>query len=532
MHFVSALDTVWGVRAVLGLHETVCSGAADGYGRMALRPALTLLHLGPGLANALANFHNCRRAGTPVVNVIGDMATWHKQADPLLDMDIGSLAATVSSSVIHCTLADNPKEKMADAIQAAQTPAVAGTSRVSTLIVPHDLSWTRIETIHQGGNVNGSARRSPSRSPSHSPSRSLSRNQSYRRPTLPDGVLAFIRDCASALIDQSAQGSVALYIGGRAALCENGALLAVGRIAAALKAPIFCENAFSRLDRGAGLPAMKRLPYFPHEAAAALAPFSALLLVDVRRPVANFGYEGGPSQLIRQSDDTIWEFDAAEIDIAAALDALCEAVGGNKITPGVNCRGVFAQPSRPPVPSGRLTAANLCTIVAALQPEGAIIVDESLTSGGSYFDASAGCPQFSHLTLTGGAIGCGIPLSLGASMACPGRTVINLQADGSGLYSVQGLWTQAREGLKVITIICANRNYAILKLEMAKQRISPSNGPAAKTLTDLGSPPVDWQKLSEGFGVPGSKVDTCASMVEAFTKALERNGPSLIEACL
>jgi acetolactate synthase-1/2/3 large subunit len=530
MHFVSALDTVWGVRAVLGLHETVCSGAADGYGRMALRPALTLLHLGPGLANALSNFHNCRRAGTPVVNVIGDMASWHKQADPLLNMDIESLAATVSSSVIQCTLADDPRERMAAAIRAAETPAVAGTSRVSTIIVPHDLSWTRSELKKVPQGSNGSARRSSSRSPP----RSLSSQAQTPLQTvvLPETVLSFVKDCASSLIDQSSRGKVAIYIGGRAALSENGALYAVGRIAAALQAPIFCENAFSRLDRGAGLPRVRRLPYFPHEAAAALAPFSALLLVDVRRPVANFGYEGGPSQLIHQSDDSVWELDAAEIDIPAALEALCKAVGGNQITPGVNCRGVFAPPSRPPLPSGRLTASHLCTIVAALQPEGAILVDESLTSGGSYFDASAGCPQFSHLTLTGGAIGCGIPLSVGASMACPGRTVINLQADGSGLYSVQGLWTQAREGLKVITIVCANRNYAILKLEMAKQRISPSNGPAARALTDLGSPPVDWVKLGEGFGVSSLRADTCEVLIEAFKSALERSGPSLIEACL
>ena len=167
------------------------------------------------------------------------------------------------------------------------------------------------------------------------------------------------------------------------------------------------------------------------------------------------------------------EIDSAEVNVSLVLERMCMELDASSITPLVNCRGSFCSSDRPKIPSGRLTASALCQIVAALQPAEAIIVDESLTSGNSYWDHSKGCPPFSHLTLTGGAIGCGPPLAVGTALACPERKVINLQADGSCMYSIQALWTQAREKLDVVNIICANRTYAILKVEMAKQRITP-----------------------------------------------------------
>lgn len=368
------------------------------------KPALTLLHLGPGLANALTNLHNARRAGTPVVNLIGDMATWHKAADPILNMDIEALARTVSQRVI------TPKSGSASDLATAMTEACRttekldriGGSRVTTLIVPHDMSWER----------------HPCTNAVHSTSAS--------RFPLPMEALQFIKDCAKALT--SCQGKKALYIGGRASIAENDALMNIGRIAAATGATLYSENAFARLDRGAGLPAIQRLPYFPQDAARTLSEFEQLVLIDVRRPVANFGYEKGPSQLItKQSDEQIWEMDSADIDIVAALQALALEVGADKITPFVNCRGSFVSPSRPTLPSGKLSPTSMCQVVAALQPEGAIIIDESLTSGNAYWEASKWCPQFSHLCLTGGAIGCGPPLSVGAAVACADRVVINLQ---------------------------------------------------------------------------------------------------------
>jgi acetolactate synthase-1/2/3 large subunit len=277
---------------------------------------------------------------------------------------------------------------------------------------------------------------------------------------------------------------------------------------------------------------IRRLPYFPQEAASVLGSFEMLLVIDARRPVANFGYEGGPSHLIAHPDANVWELDSADVDIGHALRALTDAVGATAIKPFLNCGGVFCSPSRPQLPRGRLTAAGLCQTIASLQPRDAIIVDESLTSGSSYFEASAGCPPFTHLTLTGGAIGCGPPLSIGAAVACPERVVINIQADGSGMYAVQALWTQAREGLHVVTVVCSNRTYAILKLEMAKQRITPSNGAAARALTDIGSPPIDWVKLAQGLGAAAVRVDTCERLAQELATALDRTGPTVIEACI
>ena len=515
MHFVSALDTVWGVRAVLGLHETVCSGAADGYARMSRKPALTLLHLGPGLANALANFHNARRAGSPVLNIVGDMATWHKEADALLNMDITALGRSVSKEVLICSQDDDPSIMMRKACELSLRAGNPGESRVITLVMPHNVSWNRVPSNPTG------SRESP---PQASFPKSAKSSGHLIAPAR-----QFILDCAQSL-SKLPKGKVAIYIGGRAALKDGNAIIFVGKIAAALRASLFCENSFSRLDRGAGLPSPQRLPYFPQDALSTLSQFDSLLLIDVRRPVANFGYDGGPSQLIAIPDERVWELDTAEIDLDSALRLLCEEVGGNNIEPFKNCGGVFRDESRPPLPTGRLSATALCHIIAALQPEGAIIVDESLTSGNAYWDVSHGCPPFSHLTLTGGAIGCGPPMSVGAALACEGRTVINFQADGSAMYSLQALWTQAREGLKIITIICANSSYAILKLEMAKQRIVPSNGPAAQNLTNIGTPRIDWVAVAQGMGIRATACSSCEEVTAALKAAFDRSGPSLIEA--
>lgn len=396
------------------------------------------------------------------------------------------------------------------------------------------------------------------------------------------GAITFIKECAAALL-RCSRGKAAICIGGRAGLRDGDAVLSAGRIVTATGAALFCENAFARLDRGAGLPAVQRLPYFPQDAAAALAKYECLVLVDVRRPVANFGYDGGTSQLVQQADSQIWELDAAAVDVAAALHILSKEVGGGTVEPLKNCRGMFCSPVRPEMPCGKLNATSLCHIVAALQPAGAIIVDESLTSGNAYWEASRGCPPFSHLTLTGGAIGCGPPLAVGAAVACVTRPVINLQADGSGMYSIQALWTRAREGLHVVTIVCANRTYAILKVEMAKQRIAPRyvsealpccalNGAgvhprhAAPALQQwpgsqgshgdrkpchrLGCPgqgvcgregsrhvPRAFAHLlaaaMQGMGVAASRATTCEELAEQLTAALDRSaGPSLIEACI
>lgn len=236
--------------------------------------------------------------------------------------------------------------------------------------------------------------------------------------------------------------------------------------------------------------------------------------------------------MIRQDDARVWDIDAGA-RVSETLAMLRDEVSRLLLrrVPSESPEIRLPAPPPPPLPSGPLTPASLCTAVAATQPEGTILVDESLTSGGSYWDVSAGCPRFTHLALTGGAIGFGPPASVGAAVAAPGRRVINLQADGSGLYAAQALWTQARERLDVVTVVCANATYAILKLELAMQRVGPP-GDASRVLTNIADPAIRWVELAEGFGVPARTVDSAEAFAEAMREALSRSGPSLIEAKL
>lgn len=535
MHVVGALDATPDVRGVLCLHENVVAGAADGYARMERKPAMALLHLGVGLANGLANLHNARRAGSPVVVLVGEMATWHRGKDSLLEMDIVKLAETVSK---HVAVSAEPGALAKDtlrAIEATQTPNVVNGSRIATLVVPHDRTWEAADGSDAPDRqaVNGGAT-APAPAPEH-----LGEER-----VLTEGAKAFFRSCAQALREATNAGKrVLVYAGGSALVGDT--FKAVGRIAAALggptKAPIIVENAFARIDRGAGFPLATRIPYFPQDAQAAYARFDEVLCVDARLPVALFGYKDGPSDLLPPiGEDHIWEIDTG-FDIDGALELLEEELGARSIEPGVNCRGTFCAPAelrRPAMPAAdaNLTATSLCAIVAHLQPEAAVVVDESLTSGGAYWDESARCPPFSHLTLTGGAIGIGMPMAVGAAVACPDRVIINLQADGSGMYTCQALWTQARERLRVLTIVCFNNAYQILKIELMKQRIN-ATGAASKSMTDLGNPPIAWEPLVRGMGISNVRgARTCGEMASCMEEALrdltaaEPSGPWVIVA--
>ena len=299
-------------------------------------------------------------------------------------------------------------------------------------------------------------------------------------------------------------------------------------------ADVVCENAFARVDRGGSLPHLTRLPYFPKDAAKKLESYDVVVTCDARRPIAMFGYDGGPIHLLKQNDDFVWEIDCGG-DVANNLKVLLEEVV-KVVGEGVAGAKIEAAAAKRPAPprmpaDAKLNPGNLCAVVSFTQPAGCVLVDESLTSGGSYWDQSAGCPEFSHLTLTGGAIGFGPPASVGAAVACPDRWVINLQADGSAMYSPQALWTQARERLKVVTVVCANRAYQILKIEMAMQRIGPP-GFASKRLTDISQPAIDWVGIATGFGVPASTVTTVNELRAALEEAFTRSGPTLIEANL
>jgi acetolactate synthase-1/2/3 large subunit len=483
---VQALDAVPGVRSILGLFEGVCTGAADGFGRMSDRPALTLLHLGPGFANGIANLHNARRAHVPVVNLIGDQATWHLDADAPLTSDIVSLASPVSDWVRSAKSSEGLAADAADAIAASLAPP----GRVATLIVPADCAW--------------SAARGPERP---------------RDPDRPREIEASrIDEVAKAL--RSGESSVLLL--GPAGTRETS-LRAAGRIAAVSGCRLLCDTFPTRVERGGGLPAVERVGYFPEQALHQLADVAHLVVVGTRAPVAFFGYPDTPSSLVPEGC-RVHTLAHPEEDVPGALEALAAALGGTAEAPPTPVEN-------PDLPTGPLTPQSLAAAVSALQPEGAIVMDEGATSSGAYFPTSHRTRRHSYLALTGGAIGQGLPCATGASIACPDRPVIALQADGSAAYTLQALWTQAREGLDVTTILCSNRAYRILQLELGRAGVAEP-GPNARGLTDLSSPPIDWAELAKGFGVPGARATTADELVGELRLALSESGPHLIEAVL
>jgi len=486
---VAALDAIPGIRPVQALFEGVCTGAADGYGRMRDKPAMTLLHLGVGLSNGLANLHNAKRARTPVLNIVGEHATWHQRWDSPERTDIRGLALPVSDWVKTCESADTVSQDTADAISASLR------GQVAVLIVPQDSQWGECEP------------------------------QSIIRPQCAYGSMdeARVRRAAEAL--RSGTASL-LLLGGRA-LRPRG-LLAAARIKASTGCDILAETFAGRIERGAGLPGVDRLPYFPQQAIERLSRYQSVVLAGSRDPVATFAYRDGRSRFLRD-DQAIFTIADTNHDLEEVLDFMADLVSspGQATAP----TGLEEPLNRPTVPHGRLTAETACRTLAALQPEGAIIVDEAVTSGGTYDAFSKGAPPHTLLTVTGGAIGQGMPCALGAAIACPDRPVINLQADGSAMYTVQALWTQAREGLDVTTLLCANRSYDILKIEMARSGHVPL-GSAAQALTDLGSPDLDWVNMSKGMGVPAASVETSEDLARELTRALEEPGPHLIEMVL
>jgi acetolactate synthase-1/2/3 large subunit len=486
MQLVAALDAVPGIRAVLGLFEGVCTGAADGYARMTGRPALTLLHLGPGFANGIANLHNARRAHSPVVNLIGDHASWHLGADAPLTSDIESLASPVSGWVRRCAAAGDLAADGAAAIAAAQDPP----GQVATLIVPQDCAWDRV------------AGPAPPAKP-------------RARAAVSDSRV----DSAAAALESGAPG--ALFLGGSA--LRAPALRAAARIAAATGCALIHETFAARIERGSGLPQAERLPYFPEQGAERLRSLGHLVLAGAREPVAFFGYPDHPSRLA-PSAACVHVLAEDGDDVTGALEALALRVKAP-------ARVSSPTPERVGLPSGALTSGTLGQALAALQPDGAIVVDEGATSGLAYFALSGAAPPHDYLALTGGAIGQGLPSAVGAALACSDRKVISFQADGSGMYTVQSLWTCARESLDVIVVVAANRAYRILQVELARAGIAEP-GAQARALTDLSHPALDWVSLARGLGVPGSRAGTAEEFITAFRQALAEPGPRLIEAVI
>lgn len=476
MHFVAALDRVPAMRGVLCLFEGVCSGAADGYARMAGKPAATLLHLGPGLANGLANFHNARKARSPIVSLIGEHSTKHLAYDAPLTSDIAAFAGAVSPEIHRLPSAAEIGPTAARVIAAAcRYPG-----RIAHLIIPADHSWS------EGGPVGEVSPPEP--------------------PPLP------------VVPSLGGEGNWGLLLGGQTA---RGRGLALAARLAAVGWNVFIDRNASRVEMGRGGFQPERIAYFPGPAQAQLAGLTDLVLVEAKAPVSFFGYPDEASYLA-PATCRIHELSTPEQDGLAALEALAA---------GLPEAPIEDPPPLLPPASGPLTLAAIGQGIAALLPEGAIVSDEMVSSGPPVLAALRHAPRFDYLPVTGGSIGQGLPVAVGAAIACPDRKVVVLEGDGSALYTPQSWWTMARENLDVVTVIFANRRYQILDIEMRRTGAN-GFGPRAESMVDISTPLLDFVKIAEGLGVPAVRVETVDAFLEQFAAAMRERGPRVIEAVL
>jgi acetolactate synthase I/II/III large subunit len=480
MHFVAALDRVPGVRCVLALFEGVATGAADGYARIAGKPAATLLHCGPGLANGLANLHNAQRARVPMVNIIGDHATYHRVFDPPLAADIEGWARPVSVWTRTAWGAETVGVDAAAAVQAARNA-----SGIATLILPSDASW------NQGGVRAG------------------------RLPVTPPSPVRAATIASVARVLCSGEPAALMITG---AGLESDSLAAAHRVASATGAKLLAPSFNRLIQRGRGRHPIALLPYPVDNAVAALAGIRHLILVGSQEPIAFFAYPDQPS-LMRPNGSIVHILARPEEDVAGALAALAVELDAPPVPP--------PSAKHPEPAHGPVTSAAVAQTIAALIPENAVVVDESISFGLAFYPGTRDAAPHDWIQVTGGAIGSGLPIAIGAAIAAPGRRIINLEGDGSALYTVQALWTQARERLDVTTVILSNRKYAILEYELAKVGANP--GRTALDLFDLGNPTLDWTRMAGAMGVEAARAETLEGLADLLRASNRRSGPFLIE---
>lgn len=486
MHFVAALDRIPGMRCVLGLQENIVTGAADGYFRITGKPAATLLHCGPGLANGLSNLHNARRARSGIVNVVGDQATYHRPLDAPLTADAEGWARPVSSFVRTSRSAAEVGADAASAVQAART-APGG---IATLMLPADTAWTEAGIV---------------------------------APPLPVPTIApadpHAVNAAARLLRE--KKNVLLLLGGPAV--HEAAQKFVWRIAKATSAAMMTEGSNARTERGQGRLPLERVPYVNELATKVLAPYEHIILVNALPPVGFFAYPGKPSRLYPDNAQ-LHVLTRPEQDAVAALEALADALGA----PAAE---IPSNGARPEIVKGKPTPEGLASTVAAVLPENAVIVDESVSFGRGFFKNTHAAAPHDWLQIMGGAIGAGIPLATGAAIGVQqqgnDRRVLALQADGSAMYTLQGLWTQAREKLPVTTVILSNRKYQILIGEYFAVGANP--GPTAMNMLDLGNPNLDWPRIAGGFGVEAAQAETLEDCADLMAQSFRRAEPFLIE---
>ena len=484
MHFCAALDKVDGMRCILGLFEGVVTGAADGYGRMKDGPAATLLHTGPGLGNGLANLHNARKARTPIVNIVGEHATYHIAHDAPLTADIEGIARPVSDWVRTSADAVSVAADGAAAIAAARTPP----GQIATLVLPADTAWNDAEGPSPVPDVPAPQRVDEAR----------------------------VRACRDALTSGE---PVLILLGGRALRADATEL--AGRIAERTGALLMTEFAGARTERGAGRVNPERMPYVVDVALAATAGIRHVILVGAKMPVAFFAYPGKPSLLVPETARPV-ELAGVADDVVDGLERLADDLGA------MECEPRRESAKRPDLGSGDLDIHKIAAAIGHLMPEGCIISDEAITSGRMLHPYTTGCPHHDWLFGTGGSIGRALPEATGAAVACPDRKVLCLTGDGSALYTVQALWTQAREQLDVVTVIYANRTYAILHTELLNVGATP--GPKAHDMFDLDRPEINWVEMSHSMGVEARRADTAEEFNDALAAGFATPGPFLIEA--
>jgi acetolactate synthase-1/2/3 large subunit len=487
MQFVAALDSAPKIRSVLALFEGVVTGAADGYGRMADKPAATLLHLGPGLGNGLANLHNARRAHTPIVNVVGEHATFHRRFDPPLHTDIVSIAKGASEWIRTMESVD----EVADDVAAAVGASMESPGKVATLILPADVAWSEAKGESKKATFGKAARPSS---------------------TTVDDVARILKGGEK----------VALLLNGRGT--REASLRVASSIGKRTGARVMCDTFPARLERGAGRPVVERLPYIPQMILSLIADVKHLVLVGARAPVSFFAFPNGPSTAVPEGCKVHTLATESE-DLLGALEMLASAVGAPD--------DPTLQPAfTPPAPtSGAIQPDSLGSALGATLPPNAIVVDESNTVGFLAPMGTAGCAPHDWLCLTGGSIGMGLPAATGAALACRDRRVVCLDGDGSAMYTIQALWTQARENLDVTNVILANHSYAILNLEMMRMGLGQP-GPVAKQMLDLTNPKLDFVSAGKSMGVPSCRVTTAAELVAELRKSFATPGPTLIEAII
>ncbi len=487
MHFVSALDRIPGMRSVLCLFEGVATGAADGYARMTGKPACTLLHLGPGFANGMANLHNARRAQSPVINIVGDHATYHERFDAPLNSNIKGFAEAISHWTYRSRSARTVAVDAARAVRAArQAPG-----QIATLILPADTAWT----------------------PAERPSPALS----YAVPS------NVSQDAVDTVARALSSGKKTAFLLRGAVLFGEGLQLA-GNIAAKTGATLFCDTFAPRMRSGRCCHRVEPLPYRGKSILKRLDGYEQLILVGALPPVSFFAYPDQEDWLTPPQCKLLTLSHPHE-DGNAALAALADALKASA-APAAPGSGPLELP-----PSGPLTTASVMHSIAALLPEDAIVADEGITSTLPHVSLLAEAAPHDYLTVTGGSIGNILPLGTGAAVAAPGRKVVCLEGDGSAMYTVQALWTQAREKLDVVTVLYANKSYAVLNQELRLVQ-AESQGERALALLDLHNPSLDWVKVAEGMGVSACSVDTAEAFTDAFRIAMRESGPHLIEVVI